>query len=99
MARDLLIEIGVEELPASFVTKALEAMPVIAKKLLGDARLTHGDISAWGTPRRLALHIAGVAEAQADVSEEMTGPPKSVALDARARRPRPARRSRRSTAR
>jgi glycyl-tRNA synthetase beta chain len=82
MGRTLLLEIGTEELPASFVARALEAMPELAAKLLGGARIAHGPMRALGTPRRLALSVADVADAQADVDELVMGPPKSVALDA-----------------
>jgi len=82
MAKNLLLEIGTEELPASFVAKALEAMPELCAKLFETARLSHGAMRAWGTPRRLALFVEGVADAQSDVNELVMGPPKSVAFDA-----------------
>jgi len=80
MAEDLLIELGVEELPASFVARALEAMPGLAQKLLADARLAHGAMKALGTPRRLALVVTAVAGRQPDLSEDLLGPPKSVGI-------------------
>jgi glycyl-tRNA synthetase beta chain len=82
MADDLLLEIGTEELPASFVSGALDAMPGLARSLLADARIAHGDVRAIGTARRLTLLVDAVAAAQADLSEEITGPPRSVALGA-----------------
>ncbi len=82
MGRTLLLEIGTEELPASFVARALEAMPELCAKGLAGARIAHGPMRALGTPRRLALHVADVADAQADVDELVMGPPKSVAFDA-----------------
>ncbi|MBK8169151.1 MAG: glycine--tRNA ligase subunit beta [Sandaracinaceae bacterium] len=82
MANDLLLEIGTEELPASFVAKALEAMPELCTKLFEGARIEHGTMKAIGTPRRLTLIVEGVADAQRDISEEVLGPPKSVAFDA-----------------
>ena len=78
--RDLLFEIGVEELPASFVEAALAALPDLAKKRLTDLRLTHGTISALGTPRRLALLVRGLAASQPDLAEEVTGPPVKAAF-------------------
>jgi glycyl-tRNA synthetase beta chain len=78
--RDLLFEIGVEELPASFVEAALAALPDLAKKRLHDLRLTHGTISALGTPRRLALLVRGLATSQPDLAEEVTGPPVKAAF-------------------
>src|SRR5689334_523109 len=73
--RDLLLEIGCEELPASFVDAALRALPDLLKKRLSDLRLTHGAIRPLGTPRRLAVIVEGVAERQPDLEEEVTGPP------------------------
>lgn len=78
----LLIEIGVEELPASFVARAAEQMPVLVKNALAAARLTHGQIEALGTPRRLALRVEDVADAQPDLEEEVLGPPRAAAFEA-----------------
>ncbi|HSN98810.1 MAG TPA: glycine--tRNA ligase subunit beta [Candidatus Nanopelagicales bacterium] len=78
-ASDLLLEIGVEELPASFVDAALRALPDLAQKRLSDLRLTHGDVRALGTPRRLALIVRGLAARQPDLEEEVTGPPVKAA--------------------
>ncbi|MBC7173284.1 MAG: glycine--tRNA ligase subunit beta, partial [Polyangiaceae bacterium] len=81
MPRDLLIEIGVEELPASFLSHALEVMRSTSERLLADARLdTAGAPRVLGTPRRLALLIPGVAERQRDREETVMGPPYDVAF-------------------
>ena len=78
---DLLLEIGVEELPSSFVDAALAALPDLVAKRLSALRLAHGPIRALGTPRRLAVLVASVASAQPDLAEELTGPPVSAAFD------------------
>ncbi|MCC6554582.1 MAG: glycine--tRNA ligase subunit beta [Polyangiaceae bacterium] len=78
--RDLLLEIGVEELPASFVDAALRALPELAGKRLADLRLAHGAIRALGTPRRLALLVSGLSARQRDLEEELTGPPVKAAF-------------------
>jgi glycyl-tRNA synthetase beta chain len=80
-SRDLLLEIGVEELPSSFVDAALTALPVLAQKRLAALRLDHGSIRALGTPRRLALVIEGIATQQPDLEQEVQGPPAAVAFD------------------
>lgn len=81
MSRDLLLEIGAEELPASFVTHALSVMKTTAEKLLDDARLVpSGTIRTLGTPRRLAVIIPGIPDAQPDRRETVMGPPASAAL-------------------
>lgn len=82
MSADVLLEIGVEELPASFVKGAVDALPGLLEKKLGGLRLTHGEIRAAGTPRRLAVWASGVAERQPDLSDEVVGPPARVAFDA-----------------
>ncbi len=75
----LLLEIGVEELPASFVDAALAALPGLVVSRLADARLAHGEVKALGTPRRLAILVRDLATTQSDLDEELIGPPESVA--------------------
>ena len=82
MSEDLLLEIGVEELPATFVAQAVEALPGLLESRLRELRLSHGAVRALGTPRRLALIVQGVASAQPDLDEEALGPPARVAFDA-----------------
>jgi glycyl-tRNA synthetase beta chain len=81
MNQDLLFEIGVEELPSSFVAGALAALPTLVTKRLSELRLSHGELRAYGTPRRLAVLAKGVADRQADLEEELTGPPVGAAFD------------------
>lgn len=79
MGKALLLEIGTEELPSSFVDAALAALPSLARTKLEALRLAHGDVRALGTPRRLALLADDVAERQPDLDEEVIGPPESAA--------------------
>jgi glycyl-tRNA synthetase beta chain len=76
----LLLEIGTEELPSSFVDAALAALPKIVADELASARLTHGEVRALGTPRRLAVVVHGVAARQLDLDEEVVGPPEVAAF-------------------
>jgi glycyl-tRNA synthetase beta chain len=76
----LLLEIGVEELPASFVDGALAALPRIVADELAKARLPHGEVRALGTPRRLAAVVHDVATRQSDLDEEVVGPPEAAAF-------------------
>ncbi len=76
----LLLEIGAEELPSSFVDAALAALPKLATDKLASLRLSHGEIRALGTPRRLAILISDLAERQADLDEEVLGPPETAAF-------------------
>lgn len=82
MPRDVLFEIGCEELPASFLAPALADLERLAREGLAEARLAHGALRAIGTPRRLALLVEGVADRQEDRVREVTGPAVKVAYDA-----------------
>lgn len=79
MPKTLLLEIGTEELPSSFVDAALAAMPGLLRTKLEALRLAHGDIQALGTPRRLAIVVKGLADRQPDLDEEAIGPPETAA--------------------
>jgi glycyl-tRNA synthetase beta chain len=76
----LLLEIGAEELPSSFVDAALAALPKIVADELARARLSHGSVKALGTPRRLAVLVHDVATRQLDLDEEVAGPPETAAF-------------------
>jgi glycyl-tRNA synthetase beta chain len=82
MSETLLLEIGAEELPASFVGAAVQALPGLLGRELAELRLDHGQLLAAGTPRRLAIWARDVAARQADVDEQVLGPPARVAFDA-----------------
>ncbi|GAC1538171.1 MAG: glycine--tRNA ligase subunit beta [Polyangiales bacterium] len=81
MPHDLLLEIGCEELPSSFVAGARAALPGLLTQRLEALRLTHGEALAFGAPRRLAILVRDVADRQPDLEEEVTGPPVAVAYD------------------
>ena len=76
-----LLEIGTEELPAAFVLPALEHLGRFAGTFFKDQRLSHGTIHTMGTPRRLVLFVDGLATRQTSSTQEVFGPPKSVAYD------------------
>src|SRR5271165_2788479 len=79
-ALPLLLEIGAEELPSSFVDAALAALPKIVADELAKVRLSHGEVRALGTPRRLAVLVHGVSTRQLDLDEEVIGPPETAAF-------------------
>ena len=81
-AKSLLLEIGTEEIPAHAMPNILAQLKTLAENAFKDARISIGSIQTLGTPRRLALIINGVAERQADVSEERRGPSIKIAFDA-----------------
>ena len=81
MHKDLLLEIGTEEIPAHAMPGILQELKVHAEKMLQDLRLEHGKVRTMGTPRRLALLVDAVAERQEDRTEEKKGPSLAVAFD------------------
>jgi glycyl-tRNA synthetase beta chain len=81
MSADLLLEIGVEEIPSAYMNQALENLRSLALKTMEENRLTHGEIKTMGTPRRLVLLIPGLAERQTDAFIKNRGPRKSAAYD------------------
>ncbi|MEA4926346.1 MAG: glycine--tRNA ligase subunit beta [Syntrophomonadaceae bacterium] len=81
MAKDLLLEIGVEEMPAPFMSPALAEMKTLTEKILTEKRIDYTSVRTLGTPRRLVLHVKGVAETQHDAVLEFRGPKKQAAFD------------------
>jgi len=77
----LLLEIGVEELPASDLDAALEQLSSLLPALLADLRLTHGEVRILGTPRRLVAYVETIAPRQPDLEQVVKGPPASRAFD------------------
>lgn len=78
--RDLLFEIGTEELPAGFLHPALAQLKENFNKKTDSLKLEHGEIAVMGTPRRLALIVQGLSETQKDCREELLGPSKNAAF-------------------
>lgn len=81
MNRDLLVELGVEELPSSFLREGLRSMREAVESLLKGARLGYESIETLGTPRRMALIIRGLAERQPDREERVVGPAAKIAFN------------------
>lgn len=81
MAKDILLEIGVEEIPAKFMPAALHHLDELAKTKLADARIDYSEIRTVGTPRRLTLIVSGTGEMQADRRSENKGPSLKIAFD------------------
>ena len=76
-----LLEVGAEELPVADLDGALEQLRAAVPQMLDDLRLTHGKVRVFGTPRRLAVHVAGVSPHQPDEEKVIKGPPAELALD------------------
>jgi glycyl-tRNA synthetase beta chain len=78
---ELLFEIGTEELPAGVISPSLKAMAGILDQKLSEARIGHGEIKTFGTPRRLTVVVRDCEKKQKSVVTEVTGPPYSVGFD------------------
>lgn len=75
-----LLEVGTEELPASFVSSALSQWKSTLPAALEECFLSHDGIEFYGTPRRLAVLIKGLPARQPDREEEAKGPPAKAAF-------------------
>jgi len=82
VSRDLLFEIGVEEIPSAPLYEAITQLKTDAEKALADARLGYESLDTYGAPRRLVLRVRGLAERQADQTLRVKGPALKAAYDA-----------------
>ena len=82
MAKDLLFEIGAEEIPAGFLPNIIKQLGELATAALAEHHIPHGAVKVYATPRRVALLINDVAERGEDVHETHKGPSVSIAYDA-----------------
>lgn len=77
-----LLEIGSEELPWQMIQPAMTQLARLMEEFLSEQRLSHGRILTFGTPRRLAVRVQGLAAKQTPVLQETLGPSRAVAFDA-----------------
>jgi len=82
MSKDLLLEIGTEEVPAHVMPHLLADLKRLAGDMFAERRLAYESLCTIGTPRRTALIVTGLAERQEDVSTETRGPSVAIAFDA-----------------
>lgn len=82
MAKSLLFEIGTEEIPSSFIVPALEFMRSWITGKCAEGKLPHDPVEVFGTPRRLAARVSGLADSLPDTVENRMGPAKQAAFDA-----------------
>jgi glycyl-tRNA synthetase beta chain len=80
--RDLVFELGTEELPSSAVYSAIEQLQVAVPTALKAARLEYGSIAVVASPRRVAVLVNELAERQADTIVRSKGPAARAAFDA-----------------
>lgn len=82
MAKNLLLEIGLEEMPAHVVWPSIKQLEEKVSNFLSENNLTFEAIETFSTPRRLAIRVTKIPDRQDDVQEEVKGPAKKIALDA-----------------
>lgn len=81
MNKDLLVELGTEELPPKALEGLIDSFQWGVKKRLEEAELSFTAVEAFATPRRLALIVRQLAERQPDRTVEQKGPPVRIAFD------------------
>ncbi|GAA0602239.1 glycine--tRNA ligase subunit beta [Virgibacillus siamensis] len=79
MRADVLLEIGLEELPSRFVDDAEKQLKTKTEKWLDKSRIDYGSIQSYSTPRRLTVLIKDIAEEQSSLEEEVKGPSLKIA--------------------
>lgn len=82
MAKDLLLEIGTEEIPARFMSGIIKQLETISIARLTELRIDYTEIQVLATPRRLVLVVRNVSEMQKDNNSENKGPSIKIAFDA-----------------
>lgn len=81
MVKDLLLEIGTEELPSSAVYSAIEQIHKNSEKVLKNYRIGYEKINSYGSPRRIVLYINNIEETQSPLITKVLGPFKKDAYD------------------
>ena len=79
MTQSLLLEIGLEELPAQYVRSSSEQLAKRVEDFFKDENLAFESVEAFATPRRLAVRVNGLVEEQADREEIFKGPSLAIA--------------------
>jgi len=79
--KDFLLEVNVEELPASYVRPALDKLKTLFIEKLEAERIGHGDVFVFGTASALICYIKDMSSKQEELSQEISGPPKKIAFD------------------
>jgi glycyl-tRNA synthetase beta chain len=78
--RNLLLEIGLEEMPARFITDSINQLAAKVESWLNSNKIGFDSINLYSTPRRLAVLVMNVDERQEDSEEEAKGPARKIAL-------------------
>ncbi len=78
---NFLLEIGTEEIPASYIEPALKQIEELFAEQAEKNRLSFDSLHTTGTPRRLVLFVNGLPLKQEDIIQEIKGPSEKVAFD------------------
>lgn len=78
---NLILEIGTEEIPAGYIEPSLKALSLLLRQKLTEARVKHGSVRTFGTPRRLAVMVENVVDKQESLTTEIVGPPEKIGFD------------------
>ena len=81
MSKNLLLEIGTEEMPANMMSGIVEQMHALAGAKLNEARIAFEKVDVYATPRRLAVIVTAAADAQPDEEVKKRGPSIRAAYD------------------
>ena len=79
--KNILLEIGTEEIPSRFIPNALELLKKRAGELFDENRIEFRDVKTYATPRRLVLFVTSASEQQKAAVELLKGPPVKNAFD------------------
>ncbi|MBW8348144.1 glycine--tRNA ligase subunit beta [Bacillus sp. IITD106] len=79
--RDLLLEVGIEEMPARFINNAIRELGEKIENWFRENKIDFNEVTLFSTPRRLAVLVKEVAEFQNDTEEEIKGPAKKILFD------------------
>jgi len=81
MGKNVLFEIGLEELPARFVDQTEKQLADETEQWLNELRISYSSIKSFSTPRRLAILIKNISETQTSLDVEVKGPSEKIAKE------------------
>lgn len=81
MSKNLLLEIGTEEMPANIMSGVVDQLRVLAENAFGENRISLKEITVYATPRRLAVLVKEAADRQPDEEVKKRGPSIKAAFD------------------
>lgn len=81
MVKNLLFEIGTEELPSSCLIEGIRNMKTLLEEKLTGSRVSFDQVNAYGTPRRLVAFVKNLGPLQQTQEKIIMGPPKKIAFD------------------